>query len=370
VLNAGSSSIKYQVLEIPGGECVRQGSLENIGVGGPADHEEALRIVVGEVGDLAGINAVGHRVVHGGSRFIEPTLITAEVEEHIEALSALAPLHNPANVAGIRAAKKAMPSIPQVAVFDTAFHQTMSDAASTVAIPTEVAQTWGIKKYGFHGTSHQFVSRKASDMLGGDPDQHRIITTHLGNGSSMAAIRGGRCIDTTMGFTPLQGLVMGTRAGDVDAAIIPHLIKNAGMSLSKVETMLNAQSGLMGLAGSSDFRDITSRAQAGDEAATRALEVWAWRIRHYIGGYTALLGGLDALVFTGGIGENSALGRQKATEGLEFLGIVVEDSLNTLRSGDARLVSPSGATPVVLVIPTNEELEIATQVADLVGEAR
>lgn len=370
VINAGSSSIKYQVISLPEGESLVQGLIENIGTGGPSNHTEALHDVVGEIGDVSGIDAVGHRVVHGGSRFVEPTLITPEVEAHIEELASLAPLHNPANLAGIQAAKDAVPGVPQVAVFDTAFHQTMPDAASTIALPTEVAETWGIRKYGFHGTSHQYVSRIASTMLGGDSSSHKIITAHLGNGSSMAAIKGGHCIDTSMGFTPLQGLVMGTRPGDMDVAVVSHLVRNAGLSLDQVDTMLNTESGLLGIAGSSDFRDITSRAEAGDDVALRALEVWAWRIRHYIGAYAALLGGLDALVFTGGIGENSVRGRREATLGLEFLGVALDPYLNERRSSSARYVSPSGASVAVMVIPTNEELEIATQVAAIVGQAR
>lgn len=370
VINAGSSSIKYQVISLPEGESQVQGLIENIGTGGPSTHTEALHLLVEQIGDVSGIDAVGHRVVHGGSRFVEPTLITPEVETHIEELSSLAPLHNPANLAGIQAAKDAVPGVPQVAVFDTAFHQTMPDAASTIALPTEVASTWGIRKYGFHGTSHQYVSRIASTLLGGDSSTHKIITAHLGNGSSMAAIKGGRCIDTSMGFTPLQGLVMGTRPGDTDVAVVSHLLRNAGLSLDQVDTMLNTESGLLGIAGSSDFRDITSRAEAGDEVALRALDVWAWRIRHYIGAYAALLGGLDALVFTGGIGENSVLGRREATAGLEFLGVALDPYLNERRSSSARYVSPSGASVAVMVIPTNEELEIATQVAAIVGQAR
>jgi acetate kinase len=370
VVNAGSSSLKYQVVEVPEGTSVLSGSFEDIGAGGAKDHSEALGQLVQALGDTSGIDAVGHRVVHGGTRFVEPTVITNEVETHIESLCALAPLHNPANLEGIRAARLALPDLPHVAVFDTAFHQSMSAAASTVALPKEIRESWGIKKYGFHGTSHSYVSRVASEMIGGDHSGHRIITAHLGNGSSMAAIRAGACIDTSMGFTPLQGLVMGTRAGDLDPAIVTHLITTAGLTIEEVDQLLNKHSGLLGLAGSSDFRDITTRANDGDADAALALEVWAWRIRHYIGGYLALLGGLDALVFTGGIGENSVLGRQKATQGLEFLGITLDAYLNGQNRNKARFISPAGSPTAVMVIPTNEEYEIATQVADVIGQAR
>ena len=370
VLNAGSSSVKYQVIDGEEGTTVLGGLLENIGTGGPRDHEEALRQVVADLGDVSGIDAVGHRVVHGGSQLVMPTVITDEVEDQIESLSSLAPLHNPANLQGIRAARRALPSVSHCAVFDTAFHHTVSQAAATVAIPQAVARVWGIKKYGFHGTSHSYVSRVASDMVGGDRNQHRIITAHLGNGSSMAAILGGVCVDTSMGFTPLPGLVMGTRPGDIDPAIVTYLSGTAKMSVNEVDTMLNKHSGLMGIAGTSDFREITTRANEGDQDAHLAVDVWAWRIKHYLGAYTALLGGLDALVFTGGIGENSAMGREKATEGLGFMGIALDRQLNQLSTNTARFISPPEASVAVLVIPTNEELEIARQVADLVGQAR
>jgi acetate kinase len=375
VLNAGSSSIKYQVLDVPGGTSVLAGSLQDIGSGGPSDHAGALTEILGIVDDdlslgPGDIDAIGHRVVHGGERFTSPTLITEEVESHIDSLSRLAPLHNPANVQGIRAARAAFPDVPHVAVFDTAFHHTMPQHASTVALPRDVSEQLGIKKYGFHGTSHSYVSRVASEMLGGDPSEHRIITAHLGNGSSIAAIRSGMCLDTSMGFTPLQGLVMGTRAGDLDPAIVTHLMSAGGMSVEEVEELLNTQSGLLGLAGTSDFRDITQRATAGEPTAVLALQVWAWRMRHYIGAYLALLGGLDALVFTGGIGENSSLGRERATEGLEFLGITVDRYLNGHSKNHPRFISPAGADVAVMVIPTNEELEIATQVHDVLAQAR
>lgn len=370
VLNAGSSSVKFQVIDLVLDQRILQGSIEDIGTGGVADHEHALAQVMEQVGELELIDAVGHRVVHGGERFREPTIITDEVGQHIAQLSALAPLHNPANLRGIQAARRVLPGVPHVAVFDTAFHQSMPPEAYTVALPQELRTQHGIRKYGFHGTSHQYVSRVASDMLGGETAAHRVITAHLGNGSSLAAIRGGVCIDTSMGFTPLQGLIMGTRAGDLDPAIITHLIDTVGLDVTEVSDILNRRSGLQALAGTNDFRAITDRAEAGEPEAALALEAWAWRVRHYIGGYAALLGGVDALVFTGGIGENSAIGRARATAGLGFAGITIDAYLNAQKRDNARFISPSGAPVAVMVIPTNEEWEIASQVSAVVGQAR
>lgn len=371
VLNAGSSSLKYKVIKTDTGGAVISGSVEDIGgPGSTRDHGEALIRVMDSLGDSAVIDGVGHRVVHGGERFVEPVLITPIVEAHIAELSVLAPLHNPANLAGIVAAKQALPSVPHVAVFDTAFHATLGPAAFTTPIPRELAGPLGIRKYGFHGTSHRYVSGVASDLLGGDSEAHRIITLHLGNGSSVAAVQGGICIDTSMGFTPLQGLVMGTRPGDLDPAVVSHIVRNTEMSLDEVDQMLNTASGLLALAGTNDFREVTGRAEAGDEGALLALDVWAWRIRHYIGAYAALLGGVDALVFTGGIGENSAAGRARATEGLSFMGIALDDYLNKRAGSGPRTISPAGASTAVMVIPTNEELEIARQSAWLITGAR
>jgi len=370
VLNAGSSSLKYQVIDTALDQRVTAGSLEDIGTREVPNHERALEVVMGELGSTEQIDAVGHRVVHGGERFVEPTLVTDEVESHIDALCVLAPLHNPANLQGIRAARRTLSGVPHVAVFDTAFHQSMPPEASTVALPEDLAQRYGIRKYGFHGTSHRYVSRVASEMLGGDVEHHRVITAHLGNGSSIAAVKGGRCIDTSMGFTPLSGLIMGSRAGDIDPAVVTHLLTEASMSVEDVTDMLNRRSGLQALAGTNDFRVITQRAEQGDSAARLALSAWAWRVRHYIGGYAALLGGVDALVFTGGIGENSSTGRALATQGLEFAGVVVDDYLNNTARDSARVISPAGSAAAVLVIPTNEEWEIATQVSTVVSRAR
>ena len=371
VLNAGSSSLKYQIIDTDTGESLYSGLVENIGDGesGPT-HREAIAQALQSVPRGVRIDAVGHRVVHGGARFVEPAIITPEVQDHIVDLSPLAPLHNPANLAGITAAQKALPELVHVAVFDTAFHHTLSEAASTLALPRELRESLGIRKYGFHGTSHQYVSRVASTLLDGDPGAHRVVSLHLGNGSSAAAILGGRCVDTSMSFTPTSGLVMGTRPGDLDPSIVTHLLRTGSFSAEQIAEMLSKSSGLLALAGTADFRDITAAASRGEDQALAALGVWAWRIRHYIGAYAALLGGLDALVFTGGIGENSVEGRVLATQGLEFLGLTLDPSLNSEARSDPRIVSLVGSGAVVMVIPTNEEREIAQQTASLVSSGR
>jgi acetate kinase len=326
-----------------------------------------MSIVLAKLGDLgAGILAVGHRVVHGGSDFTGPTLIDDEVERDIESLSRLAPLHNPANLLGIRAARAALPDVPHVAVFDTAFHQTMPPAAYTYAIPTALAEEYKVRRYGFHGTSHKFVSERAARLLGRPLGELRTIVLHLGNGASAAAIAGGRSIDTSMGLTPLQGLVMGSRSGDIDPAVVFHLNRAAGMSVDELDTLLNRESGLLGLTGMNDMRDVQAAAIDGNERAEQALQVWRHRIRHYIGAYYAQLGGLDALVFTAGVGENNALLRRRAVAGLAHMGIEIDPDRNELVSKEARVISPDGAAVTVMVIPTNEELEIARQVASVV----
>jgi acetate kinase len=287
------------------------------------------------------------------------------VEREIDELSDLAPLHNPANVLGIRAARAALPNLPHVAVFDTAFHQTLPPDAYTYALDTAVAEKYQVRRYGFHGTSHQYVSEQAAAFLGRPLESLKTIVLHLGNGASVTAVDGGRSVDTSMGLTPLEGLVMGTRSGDIDPGIIFHLARVADMSIDDLDTLLNRRSGLLGLTGSGDMRDVQEKAALGDEAARAALAIWRHRIRHYIGAYIATLGGLDALVFTAGIGENNALLRRRALAGLEFLGIEVDHDRNELQSKAARLISPDGASVAVLVIPTNEELEIARQTAAL-----
>jgi acetate kinase len=392
VVNSGSSSFKYQLIELEGEMTLASGLVERIGekTGSTthknvetgeettndsqsiADHAAGFALMLqafhdhGPSFDEHPLIAVGHRVVHGGSEFDRATVVTDEVEKAIEKLSALAPLHNPANLQGIRAAKQAFPDSPQVAVFDTAFHQTLAPAAYTYAIDDALAKEHRVRRYGFHGTSHKYVSEKAAEFLGRPLAELKIIVLHIGNGASACAIRGGRSIDTSMGLTPLEGLMMGTRSGDVDPAVIFHLHREAGLDFDEIETMLNKRSGLLGLTGNGDMRDVQDAASRGDETAEAALAVYRHRIRHYVGAYVAELGGLDALVFTAGVGENNALLRRRTLAGLDYLGIQVDDDRNELASRDARFISPEGSAVSVLVVPTDEELEIARQAAALV----
>jgi len=391
IVNSGSSSLKYQLIELDGEETLASGSIDRIGeatssVGHTtagekhekqlpiADHTVALRVLTdafAEYGpDLAFSPPVviGHRVVHGGSLFTGPTLVTDRVIADIDELSALAPLHNPANLAGIRAAAVIFAGVPQVAVFDTAFHQTLPPEAFTYAIDRELAAQHKIRRYGFHGTSHKYVSEQAAVFLDRPLESLKTIVLHLGNGASATAIDGGRSIDTSMGLTPLEGLVMGTRSGDLDPAIIFHLHRQAGLGFDELDSLLNRGSGLLGLTGTGDMRDVQNAAAGGDADAEAALAVWRHRIRHYVGAYIAQLGGLDALVFTAGVGENNALLRRRALAGLEFLGIEIDNDRNELASREPRVISPEGARVTVLVIPTNEELEIARQALSVVAE--
>ncbi|MEX1079602.1 MAG: acetate kinase [Homoserinimonas sp.] len=365
VVNSGSSSIKYQLVDLETGEAAVSGLIERIGEpdGEAADHHAGMAQVLEHLGTGHAIAAVGHRVVHGGPRFTEATVITDEVEREIDELSDLAPLHNPANVLGIRAARAALPDLPHIAVFDTAFHQSLPADAYTYAIDASTAEEYQVRRYGFHGTSHKYVSEEAARFLGRKLESLKTIVLHLGNGASVAAVDGGRSVDTSMGLTPLEGLVMGTRSGDIDPGIIFHLSRVAGMTIDEIDELLNRRSGLLGLTGTGDMRDVQEAAALGDEAALAALAVWRHRIRHYIGAYLATLGGLDVLVFTAGIGENNALLRRRALAGLEFLGIAIDDDRNELQSKAPRLISPDGASVAVLVVPTNEELEIARQAA-------
>ena len=368
VVNSGSSSIKYQLIDVETEVVALSGLIERIGEPGSsvADHEAGMRQVLATVGPTRQIVAVGHRVVHGGSIFDRATLVTAEVEARIDELAALAPLHNPANLQGIRAAKKALPDVPQVAVFDTAFHQTLPPAAYTYAIDAELADKHHVRRYGFHGTSHKYVSEQAALFLDRPLAELKTIVLHLGNGASVAAIDGGVSVETSMGMTPLEGLVMGTRSGDIDAAVLIHLHRHAGLDFDDLDTLLNRGSGLLGLTGTSDMRDVQDAALRGDEKAEAALAVYRHRVRRYIGAYIAHLGGLDALVFTAGVGENNVLLRRRTLAGLEFLGISIDHDRNELVSRKARFISPKGSPVAVLVIPTNEELEIARQVEALV----
>lgn len=368
VLNSGSSSVKYQLLS--GGERLASGTVERIGeASSPVpDHEAALKVVAAELTarglglDSAELTAIGHRVVHGGKTFTEPTLITDEVIRKIEELIPLAPLHNPANLTGIESARRLRPDLPQVAVFDTAFHSTISPAAATYAIDREVAERLSIRRYGFHGTSHAYVSREAARAVG--RPLGNVIVLHLGNGASASAVSAGRCMDTSMGMTPLEGLVMGTRSGDLDPAIVLYLGRTGGMSLEEIDALLNRRGGMLGLCGDNDMRAVQERLAAGDPDAELAFSVYCHRLRKYVGAYYAVLGTVDVIAFTGGVGENSSLVRETALAGLEALGIAVDPVRN--RRGD-RLISPDGAAVKVAVIPTDEELEIARQTLEVIS---
>ncbi|UKF28372.1 acetate/propionate family kinase [Clavibacter nebraskensis] len=370
VLNAGSSSLKHRLVDPVTGAARASGTVERIGEpGGDApDHESAVRIALDRVqaAHLPPPVAVGHRVVHGGSLFDRAVVVDDGVERAIDELSALAPLHNPANLAGIRAARAVLPDVPHIAVFDTAFHRTIPEAASTYAIDADLAARFGIRRYGFHGTSHRFVSRAAAAFLGKPLEDTRMIVLHIGNGASACAIDGGRSIETSMGLTPLEGLVMGTRSGDIDPAVLFHLHRQAGLGFDELEALLNRGSGLLGLTGSSDMRDVQAAELDGDPRAALALEVYRHRIRRYVGAYTAELGGLDAVVFTAGVGEHDSLLRRRSLAGLEHLGIHVDPDRNELASTHARRISPEGSPVAVLVVPTDEEWEIARQAAEVI----
>jgi acetate kinase len=389
VVNTGSSSIKYQLFEMAGQKVLASGLVERIGEAGSrlthragdaeplvvedrvADHSEGFERVFGAfetggepIGELAGI---GHRVVHGGDRLTAPTLIDDAAIAAIADQVPLAPLHNPSNLLGIRIAMASFPQTPQVAVFDTAFHQTMPPRAWRYALPADLAAELRIRRYGFHGTSHAYVSRKAAEHLGRPAAELNLITLHLGNGASAAAVAGGRCIDTSMGLTPLEGLVMGTRSGDLDPAVVFYLHREAGLSVDDIDDLLNKRSGMLGLAGANDMREVARLVGEGDQAAAEALDVYCYRIRKYVGAYTAALGRLDALVFTAGIGENNDAVRAGVCQGLEGLGIALDPRRNRARSGRPRTISADDAAVPVLVVPTNEELEIAEQTLAVVG---
>ena len=374
VLNAGSSSLKYQLLLPETGEVRARGLVERIGESGSdvADHAAALRSMAerlrhdGIVLDEVPLRAVGHRVVHGGPDFSEPVVIDDAVLDRIRELSGLAPLHNPAAVTGIEAARERF-DVPHVAVFDTAYFSSLPAEASTYAVPRDLAAKHSIRRYGFHGTSHQYVAQATADLLDRPLGGLRQVILHLGNGCSASAVRHGLAVETSMGLTPLQGLVMGTRSGDVDPGLHAYLAREAGLSLDEIDMVLNKRSGLLGLSGVNDFRHLEQRLAAGEADARLAFDVVVHRIKHYIGAYLAILGGVDVLVFTAGVGENSISLRAAVTEGLEELGITVDRARNAARSQQARVISPDGARVVVAVVPTNEELAIARQTADLVG---
>ncbi len=364
VLNCGSSSVKYRLYE--GERIADKGTVERIGEpgGGPADHAGAVRQILTGL-DLTGLAAVGHRVVHGGRRFTSPVLVDDAVLAAITDLVPLAPLHNPANLAGIAVARDALPEVPQVAVFDTAFHHTLPDSVATYAIDRDVAQRWGIRRYGFHGTSHAYVSRRTAELLGRPYAEVNTITLHLGNGASACAVAAGRSIATSMGMSPLEGLVMGTRSGDLDPTVVFHLRREGGLGVDEIDDLLNHRSGLLGLAGANDMREVLARREAGDEAAALAFDVYCRRITGYVGAYYALLGRVDAVTFTAGVGEHAAPVRAAALAGLGRLGITVDPDRNA-GSGD-RFISPDGAEVAVCVVGTDEEREIARAARAVVG---
>ncbi|MCX4389697.1 acetate kinase [Micromonospora peucetia] len=366
VLNCGSSSVKFRLFD--GDRVVDKGTVERIGEdgGGPADHETAVRGILGGL-DLSGLAAVGHRVVHGGKRFGEPVLIDDAVLTAIRDLVPLAPLHNPANLAGIEVARAALPEVPQVAVFDTAFHHTLPEAAATYAIERDTAERYGIRRYGFHGTSHAYVSRRTAELLGRPYAEVNTITLHLGNGASACAVAGGRSVATSMGMSPLEGLVMGTRSGDLDPTVIFHLRREGGLSVDEIDDLLNHRSGLLGLTGANDMREVLTRRADGDAAATLAFDVYCRRITGYVGAYYALLGRVDAVTFTAGVGEHAAPVRAAALAGLDRLGIAVDPGRNA-GTGD-RVISPEGAEVTVCVVGTDEEREIALQTRAVVDAA-
>jgi len=369
VLNTGSSSVKFRVVDPESGAVGAEGLVERIGEPGSQtpDHRAAIEGILSGL-DRGAIDAVGHRIVHGGDRFVQATLIDDDVERGIEQLSALAPLHNPPGLLGIRAARAALPELPQVAVFDTAFHAGMPAAARSYAIDAGVAAEHGIRRYGFHGTSYRIVSERAAEFLGRPLDELRLIVLHLGNGASATAIAGGRSIDTSMGMTPLEGLVMGTRSGDLDPAVLLYLQRNAAMTVDDVDELLNRRSGLLGLSGRGDMREVIAAAEGGEAAAELAFGVYVHRLHHYIGAYLAILGGADALVFTAGVGENSAAVRAAALEGLAGLGLQVDAAANAAPDRGPRRISPAGAPVDVLVIPTDEELQIARETAGVLAQ--
>ena len=392
VINCGSSSLKFQLINSESEEVLAKGLCERIGIDGrltyqPAGgdkavsekamptHTEAIQFVIdaltdaetGVVKSLDEIGAVGHRVVHGGEKFASSVVITEDVLKAIEECNDLAPLHNPANLIGINACQKLMPNTPMVAVFDTAFHQTMPEKAYLYGLPYEYYEKYGVRRYGFHGTSHSFVSKHAAEFLGLDLDNSKIIVAHLGNGASISAVLNGKCVATSMGLTPLEGLVMGTRSGDMDPAIMEYLAKKEDLDMAGVMNVLNKKSGVFGLSKglSSDFRDLTAAMNDGNPYANAAIEVFCYRVAKYIGSYAAAMNGVDAIAFTAGIGENVAIVRQKVCECLEYLGVSLDQEANKL-FGDDRLISTADSKVKVAVIPTNEELAIARETVALV----
>ena len=396
VINCGSSSLKYQFIDMENEEVIAKGLAERIGIDGSVlnhqpkgfdkirierpmpTHKEALQTVVdalrdkeyGVIKDMGEITAVGHRVVHAGEKFAYSVLLKEEVMDALKECISLAPLHNPPNIMGIEACKQIMPEVPMVGVFDTAFHQTMPKKSYIYPIPYEYYEKYRIRRYGFHGTSHKYVAERAAAMLGKPVEELKIITCHLGNGASITAVKNGISVDTSMGFTPLEGLAMGTRSGNIDAAIIKFLMEKENISVAKADEILNKKSGVLGISGvSSDFRDIEEAANKGNERAQLALDVYVHYVKKYIGAYAAVMNGVDAIVFTAGLGENSASMRSSICKDMSFLGVELDEAKNNVR-GKETDVSKDGSKVRVLLIPTNEELMIARDTAELAGKAK
>lgn len=393
VLNCGSSSLKYQLIDMSNEEVLCVGLVERIGIEGSVlkqekdgvegkliveqpmkNHQDAIKLVLdavvdpqyGGVKDIKEVEAVGHRVVHGGEKFAGSVLITDEVKAALEECIELAPLHNPANIMGIEACEAILPGVPMVGVFDTAFHQTMPKSSYLYGLPHELYTKYGVRRYGFHGTSHRYVSQRAAAMLGKNIEDCKIITCHLGNGASVAAIDGGKSVDTSMGFTPLEGLIMGTRCGDIDAAILPFLMEKEGLDAKGLSDLMNKKSGVYGMTGiSSDFRDIEDAAAQNNELAQVALESYAKKVKKYIGSYAAEMNGVDAVVFTAGVGENGIDMRADIMDNMDFLGMKLDEEANKVR-GKERVISTEDSKVKILLIPTNEELMIARDTLELV----
>ena len=386
VLNCGSSSIKYKLFDMTTKEVLAQGGIEKIGLVGSflkltlpngekkilekdiPEHTAGIEFILntlvspeyGAIKSLDEINAVGHRMVHGGERFSESVLLNKEVLDAFIACNDLAPLHNPANLKGVNAVSAILPNVPQVGVFDTAFHQTMPDYAYMYAIPYELYEKYGVRRYGFHGTSHRYVSQRVCEFLGVDPKGKKIITCHIGNGGSISAIKDGKCIDTSMGLTPLEGLVMGTRSGDIDAGAVTFIMEKEGLNATGISNLLNKKSGVLGVSGvSSDMRELDASVAAGNPKAILAEKMYFYRIKKYIGAYAAALGGVDIILFTGGVGENQANCRSEVCEGLEFMGVKIDLEKNKVR-GEEAIISADDSKVTVAVIPTDEELMIAS----------
>jgi acetate kinase len=397
-VNSGSSSFKYQLIDMPAERVIAKGVMERIGMGASVhtlfvgdkkikdtsdieNHEQAVTKLMetlvhpdhGVLSDINEIKGIGHRVVHGGEVFVDSVLVTDEVLAQLEACTELAPLHNPANITGIRAFQKALPNVPAVAVFDTAFHQTMPEKTYLYSLPYEYYKDYGVRKYGFHGTSHKYVTTRVAELMNRPLEQLRIISCHLGNGASIAAVKGGKSIDTSMGFTPLAGLTMGTRAGDIDAALVPYLMEKTGKTAEEIIDIFNKQSGVLGISGlSSDLRDIELAASHGDDRAQLALDVFVERIRKYIGSYAVQMNGVDAIVFTAGIGENSDVIRARVLDKLEWMGVYFDPAKNDVRGKEVELTR-SHSPVKVWIVPTNEEVMIARdtmKVANIKEEVR